>query len=174
MVITVFFFTPESSEYAVEGINVSPGKRWNSMMEAETRVHRLNPKVILSQPLPARRPPSLDQLVNDVKIRKEQICFSQPIQNEHLILGSQIQFAISPITKDNFDSLIKRMTRFYVTTDYQNTLEILGSILDTLHYCWQIDGTGAVCVLNDYSREYYFHVSGYHLYSGSDEKPINF
>jgi serine/threonine-protein kinase Chk1 len=134
----------EDNKRDVVGSNSSPVKRWNSMLEAETRVHRTNPNVILSQPTPAVRPTSIDQLVTDLRTNRESICFSQPTHNENMFLSSQIQFSETPLTKDNFSNLIKRMTRFYVTTNYEKTLEVLCSVLDTFHYNWQTDGTGAV------------------------------
>ncbi|EFA12969.1 serine/threonine-protein kinase grp [Tribolium castaneum] len=130
----------------VDDSNLNPVKRFNSMMETETRVHRTNPIVILSQPTPAVRPPSIDQLVTDLRTNRELVCFSQPTHNDDMLLSSQIQFNETPLTKDNFNNLVKRMTRFYVTTNYEKTLEVLCSVLDTFHYNWQIDGNGAVTI----------------------------
>ncbi|RZB39965.1 Pkinase and/or Kinase-like domain containing protein [Asbolus verrucosus] len=135
----------EQTDKTMNGSKNSPVKRWNSMMEAETRVHRTNPNVILSQPSLAVRPTSVDQLVTDLK-KREPICFSQPTHNDDMILSSQIQFTETPITKDTFHNLVKRLTRFYVTTNYEKTLEVLYSVLDTFHYNWQTDASGAVTI----------------------------
>lgn len=111
------------------------------MVEAETKHNRDTPQVTLSQPIITYRPSSIDQLINDLKTtRREQVCFSQPTQYEDLM----IQFTQSPVTKDNFHNLSKRMTRFYVTVSYEKTLEALCSVLDTLHYTWTTDASGAV------------------------------
>lgn len=136
-------FCLESGD-VVDDSSSNSAKRFNSMMEAETRVHRTNPIVILSQPTPAVRPPSINQLVTGLRTNRELICFSQPTHNDDMLLSSQLQFSETPLTKDNFNNLVKRMTRFYVTTNYEKTLEVLGSVLDTFRYNWQIDGTGAV------------------------------
>lgn len=127
----------DSSDEPVE----RSAKRWNSMVEAETKHNRDIPQVTLSQPIMTYRPSSIHQLVNDLKTtRREQVCFSQPTQYEDLM----IQFTQSPITKDNFHNLCKRMTRFYVKVSYEKTLETLCLVLDTLHYSWHTDASGAV------------------------------
>lgn len=127
----------------VDAAQSSSVKRFNSMMETETRIHRTSPIVILSQPNPVIRPPSIDKLVTNFKPIRD-ICFSQPVHNEDLFLSSQLQFNETLLTRDNFHNLVKRLTRFYVTTNYEKTLEMLCSVLDTFHYSWQVDGTGAV------------------------------
>ncbi|KAJ8913822.1 hypothetical protein NQ315_003731 [Exocentrus adspersus] len=127
----------------VDGAAEKSFKGWNSMVEAETRHNRDVPQVTLSQPNMVYRPSSVNQLINEFKgTRREQVCFSQPTQNDNLI----IQFTQSPVTKDNFHNLCKRMTRFYVTTSYEMTLEALCSVLDTLHYSWNIDASSAVTI----------------------------
>lgn len=128
----------------VDGIPINPAKRWNSMVEAETKLNRETPQVTLSQPAMALRPITMDQLVNDIKTSKKRdsICFSQPTRNDDVIL----QFTQSPITKDNFHNLVKRMTRFYVSCKLQKALECLGSMLDCLHYGWSIDAAATVTV----------------------------
>ncbi|XP_018575230.1 serine/threonine-protein kinase grp [Anoplophora glabripennis] len=138
-----FNFDCGSSKDNVDGSVERPTKRWNSMVEAETKHNRDTPQVTLSQPIITYRPSSIDQLINDLKTtRREQVCFSQPTQYEDLM----IQFTQSPITKDNFHNLSKRMTRFYVTVSYEKTLEALCSVLDTLHYSWTTDASGAVTI----------------------------
>ncbi|KAJ8970104.1 hypothetical protein NQ314_001394 [Rhamnusium bicolor] len=138
-----FDFGYDSNTDVADGSAEKPAKRWNSMVEAETRHNRDTPQVTLSQPATAYRTSSINQLVDELKTTKrEQICFSQPIHNEDLM----IQFTQSPITKDNFHNLSKRMTRFYVTTSYEKTLEALCLMLDTLHYTWTTDASGAVTI----------------------------
>lgn len=112
------------------------------MVEAETKHNRDTPKVTLSQPAMAFHPPSLDQLVNDIKTtrNRDSICFSQPTRNDDVIL----QFTQSPITKENFHNLVKRMTRFYVSCRLEKALECLSSVLDSLHYSWTLDAAGTV------------------------------
>lgn len=127
-----------------DGQSINPAKRWNSMMEAETKHSRETPQVTLSQPAMALRPIAIDQLVNDLKTTKKRdsLCFSQPTRNDDVIL----QFTQSPITKDNFHNLVKRMTRFYVECSLEKALEGLGSALDGLHYGWMVDAAGTVTI----------------------------
>ncbi|KAJ8937908.1 hypothetical protein NQ318_009860 [Aromia moschata] len=137
-----FDFSYDSEIEAVDGSNEKPAKRWNSMVEAETKQKRDTPQVTLSQPVIAHRPSTIDQLVSELKTKREQVCFSQPTHYENLM----IQFTESPITKDNFHNLSQRMTRFYVTTSYEKTLEALCSVLDSLHYTWTTDMSAAVTI----------------------------
>ncbi|XP_022905274.1 serine/threonine-protein kinase grp-like [Onthophagus taurus] len=106
------------------------------------------PSITLSQPTirEAVPPNSLQLLLSqDLKANKP-ICFSQPINNEDLILGSQIQFTQSPVNHTNFQRLIKRMTRFFVTTNIEETIKYLGVVLDQLHMRWSINAERALIV----------------------------
>jgi len=137
-----FDFGHDSTAEHADGQSANPAKRWNSMVESETKHNRETPLVTLSQPAMALRPTTMDQLVNDIKAtrNRDSICFSQPTRNDDVIL----QFTQSPITKENFHNLVKRMTRFYVTCKLEKALECLGSVLDCLHYGWSMDAAGSV------------------------------
>ncbi|KAL3270211.1 hypothetical protein HHI36_009267 [Cryptolaemus montrouzieri] len=119
-----------------------------SMMESFNG-ERETPHVTLSQPNLPFRPLCLENIVveNVKKNNKRDVWFSQPTHNEDLFISSQLQFTETPITKDNFDHLIKRLTRFFVTTPTEEkTLETLCSVLDALHYTWNVDGSGAISI----------------------------
>lgn len=134
-------FIPDKSYDSTDGNTERSAKRWNSMMEAETRLARETPQVTLSQPIMANPHTSIMQALDALKTpKKDQICFSQPTHNDDLM----IQLTQSPVTKENFHNLVKRMTRFYVNTSVKNSLEILCSALDTLHYTWAVDPSGGV------------------------------
>ncbi|CAH1154167.1 unnamed protein product [Phaedon cochleariae] len=134
--------TENSSDSSEDG-SEKPAKRWNSMVEAETRMNRDTPTVTQSQPTISHRHSTIMEAVDSLRnTRRDQVCFSQPTQNEDLVL----QFTQSPITKDNFQDLIKRLTRFYVKTGLEKTLEVLCTVLDSLHYGWTTDANGAVSV----------------------------
>lgn len=118
-------------------------------MEAETRLARETPQVTLSQPAMANSHTSIMQALNALKMpKRDSICFSQPTHNEDLM----IQLTQSPVTKENFHNLVKRMTRFYVNTVVEKTLESLCAVLDTLHYTWTADPNGGVSIIQNIFR----------------------
>ncbi|XP_066247991.1 serine/threonine-protein kinase grp [Euwallacea similis] len=140
-----FDFGNDDPSSQVDGQASYEAKRWNSMMDSETKNNRETPQVTLSQPAMAlRSPASMNQLINHIEITKSRdlMCFSQPTRNDDVIL----QFTQTPITRENFHHLVKRMTRFYVTCDLQKALECLGSVLDSLRYSWNVDAAGTVTV----------------------------
>lgn len=113
------------------------------MMEAETKQHRDTPEMALSQPnLCVHKPLSIMQLVkvNNTSNNKNSMYFSQPTDIEDMMM----RVTQSPITRDNFDDFVKSMTRFYVNTSYEKSLEVLCSTLDISHYNWNTDASGAV------------------------------
>ncbi|XP_050310283.1 serine/threonine-protein kinase grp [Anthonomus grandis grandis] len=123
----------------------NPAKRWNSTVESETKLTRDTPTVTLSQPaMFLGRTPCMDQLVNDLvkTTRQDQVCFSQPVRNDDVIL----QFTQSRVTRENFDHLVKRMTRFYMDCKLEKALERLRSLLDGMHYNWTLDAAGTVTI----------------------------
>lgn len=132
----------EVSSDQTDGHPSQPTKRWNSMMESETKNSREMPLVAVSQPAMAINESSIDQLVKNIKTTKnrETVCFTQPTNTDTLVL----QFTQSPITRDNFHHMVKRMTRFYVACELEKALECLGSVLDSLHYSWNVDAAGTV------------------------------
>ncbi|KAK9878666.1 hypothetical protein WA026_023115 [Henosepilachna vigintioctopunctata] len=118
-----------------------------SMMEP-LNVDRETPHVTLSQPNLPTRPLCLENIVDkNTNNKKDIIWFSQPTHNDDLIISSQLQFTQTPVTKDNFDHLIKRMTRFFVTClTEEKAVEALCSVLDAFHYTWNIDYSGMVSI----------------------------
>lgn len=141
----------EVSSDQTDGNPAQPKKRWNSMMESETKNSREVPLVAVSQPAMAINESSIDQLVKNIKTTKtrETVCFTQPTNIDTLVL----QFTQSPITRDNFHHMVKRMTRFYVACELEKALECLGSVLDSLHYSWNVDAAGTVSFLKSLSQQ---------------------
>lgn len=104
----------------------------NSNTNQRTSVTEVDsPAITLSQPVPTLIH-KFDDLMQ--KPKKQIFAFSQPTQNEHLLLSSQLQSTQSPLTQNQMHKLIKRMTRFCVNTDYEETVKILCSTLDKFHY----------------------------------------
>ncbi|GJQ80314.1 putative protein tyrosine kinase [Trypoxylus dichotomus] len=102
--------------------------------------------ISLSQPVTATPAPDhlKSLLMNSVYAKP--ICFSQPTHNDDLILGSQVQFTQSCVTASTFQKLVKRLTRFFVSTSHEETVTTLGRVLDHFHYTWNIDASGIITI----------------------------
>ncbi|CAH0554671.1 unnamed protein product [Brassicogethes aeneus] len=143
-----FQFGNDDESDVVDSSGEKSAKRWNSMMEAETRQNADTPDVALSQPnLPSsRKPASLVQLLKELNEGGARngrgAFFSQPAQNADLMT----HFAQSTITKENFQDFIKSMTRFYVKSTHERTLECLCNAFEQSHYTWAADASGAVVI----------------------------
>lgn len=61
-------------------------------------------------------------------------CFSQPVMIDDLLLSTQMNATQSA---NPFQRLVKRMTRFFVTTRYDETVRELTTTLDKLSYAWK-------------------------------------
>ncbi|XP_057670877.1 serine/threonine-protein kinase grp [Diorhabda carinulata] len=139
-----FNFKMESSNWdTCDSGSQHIAKRSNSMINAEINHNRETPIVTLSQPVPAQRHNNILKALDNIKTsRKDKISFSQPTQNDNLV----IQFTQTPIEKDDFENLIKRFTRFYVSCSKEKTLEVLCAALESAHLIPNIDVTGTVSV----------------------------
>lgn len=128
----------------VDNSTGKPASRQASLVESNPSAES-NETLAFSQPLPQPMAAPSKQIMNLVKSREPIKCFSQPTHNEDLFLNSsQIQFTQSPVTEDNFQHLIKRMTRFFVSKTREEAAAVLCSVLDKQHYTWNIDAAGAV------------------------------
>ncbi|KRT81999.1 protein kinase [Oryctes borbonicus] len=100
----------------------------------------------LSQPASVTTAPdnlkSLLQNSTDLK----PMCFSQPTHNDDLILGSQTKLTQSYVTLSTFHKLVKRLTRFFVKTSYEDTITTLCRALDHFRYTWNIDPSGVITI----------------------------
>lgn len=151
----LYFVIADSSTDDVDGEGESRDgthtiKPWHSVIDCE--VARETPDVTLSQPVPPTRAPPITNdpaanVLNNGSARDHLVCFSQPIHNEDLIVSSQLTCTQSPITRENFHVLMRRLTRFYVkTTTHAKTVDMLCGVLNGLHYTWQMDVAGAVSI----------------------------
>lgn len=67
---------------------------------------------------------------------KHNFAFSQPTQNDNLLLSTQLQTTQSPLTQNQMHRFIKRMTRFCVKTSYEETVKILLRHLENFHFSY--------------------------------------
>lgn len=96
-----------------------------------------SPAITHSQPAPLLN----DNAENIMKLLiqkpvKQTYAFSQPTQNENLLISTQLQSTQTTLTQNQMHKLIKRMTRFCVKTSYEETIKILCSQLEKFHYAY--------------------------------------
>lgn len=92
--------------------------------------------VNLSQPVPQIRQPNDDNSnENTNNDQQSDFCFSQPTLMEDLILCTQMNPTQS--TQNPFHRLVKRMTRFSVTTSSDDTMKRIIRTVSSMGYVWK-------------------------------------
>lgn len=109
----------------------------------------MSPKISLDRPIGLSQPmPQVHekdvQLFQENNKDRDTICFSQPTHFDDLIISTQFQFTQSHVNKNNFQKLVSRMTRFFVKTSFDKTLQILCKKLEDNGYTWNRNSTGIV------------------------------
>ncbi|XP_013783485.1 serine/threonine-protein kinase Chk1-like [Limulus polyphemus] len=77
--------------------------------------------------------------------------FSQPVHPEHMLLSSQLQ-ATPGSSQSPMQRLVKRMTRFFVSTDLEMTLKELSAVFEKLGYSWK-ENSGQITVTTQDRRK---------------------
>ncbi|KAG5675168.1 hypothetical protein PVAND_005093 [Polypedilum vanderplanki] len=74
-------------------------------------------------------------------------CFSQPAMLDDLLLCSQLNGTQgSNVSTNPFQRLVKRMTRFFVSTKCDETIKRLTSVVDRLGWTWKINDNSTVTI----------------------------
>lgn len=114
-------------------------KRQRSSVECfQSNYARLQSQVQQSQPAQESHPTNI---VHDIEARNS--CFSQPANLDDLLLNSQMN-PTQGTNQNIFQKLVRRMTRFFVSTDFDQTVKRLSHIFDHLGYTWKINDCGMV------------------------------
>ncbi|KAK5644542.1 hypothetical protein RI129_005842 [Pyrocoelia pectoralis] len=106
------------------------------------------PVFALSQPIPCNSARVHPENVAELLKGNDHHYFSQPTQNDDLLISSQIQLTQTH-KKNDFPHLIKRMTRFFVNTNCEETVQKLGLLLDALLCTWTMDEAGVTISTTD-------------------------
>ncbi|KAG0443265.1 hypothetical protein HPB47_015112, partial [Ixodes persulcatus] len=80
------------------------------------------------------------------------ISFSQPAHLEDMLLSTQTQGTQSS-SQSPLQKLVKRMTRFFVTTDANETVQELKSLFEKLGYIWKTNSPGQITVTTQDKRK---------------------
>ncbi|KAL0267433.1 UNVERIFIED_CONTAM: hypothetical protein PYX00_009706 [Menopon gallinae] len=105
-----------------------------------------------TQPLPTVTSGRHDQKVhNEVSASEERVfCFSQPTHLDDLLLSSQLH-TTQATTLNNYQKLIRRMTRFFVTSDVESAINRVSGILESLGCSWK-QGPPAIITFSTIDR----------------------
>jgi serine/threonine-protein kinase CHEK1 len=99
-----------------------------------------------SQPVPTVLFTDTDKDQISVEARND-YCFSQPTMLDDLLLCTQQNGTQgSTVNSNPFQRLVKRMTRFFVTTKCEETIKRLTTVLDTLGYTWKLNDDSTVTI----------------------------
>lgn len=99
-------------------------------------------RIYQSQPMPNISNDESSYNETNYEIRNA-FCFSQPTMMEDLILCTQLNSTQST-SQNQFQKLVKRMTRFFVSTNYDDTIKKLTTTTDKFSYTWKIHDGGMV------------------------------
>ncbi|XP_008553798.1 serine/threonine-protein kinase grp [Microplitis demolitor] len=101
-----------------------------------------NNRVCLSQP----EFPSVNSSVHINLDERPGFSFSQPAALEDLLLSTQPVQNTQNSTQNSFQKLVRRMTRFFVKTDCDETVTRLIDIIKKQNYTYRINETGIVTI----------------------------
>ncbi|KAG8227277.1 hypothetical protein J437_LFUL012191 [Ladona fulva] len=75
--------------------------------------------------------------------------FSQPAHMEDLLLNSQLHCTQQPSSgsQNSYQKLVRRMTRFFVKTNHEETLKELCGVLEKLGFSWKMNVTGVLTIV---------------------------
>lgn len=121
-------------------------------------------RIFQSQPTPQVNTTDADSgLETTVESRTNDFCFSQPTLMEDLILCTQLN-STQGQSQNAFHRLVKRMTRFFVTTNYDDTIKRLTQIVGESGYNWKSNDTSIVSVLNCYRVDFAYKKHSSHCF----------
>lgn len=134
------------SRDAIDGCSSPSAKRLKSNQDLNTSFDDSLARMCHSQP-----PPSMTSTENkndqlSVEARND-YCFSQPTMLDDLLLCTQ-QYGTqgSNVNTNPYQRLVKRMTRFFVTTKCEDTIKRLTTVLDRLAFTWKVNDDSSVTI----------------------------
>lgn len=145
----VFFLPPNlflaSSRDLIDGMS-SATKRLKSNQDLNTSFDDSLARACHSQPVPTiqfseTKPDQVSLEANNA------YSFSQPTMLDDLLLCTQPNGTQgSAVNTNPFQRLVKRMTRFFVSTKFDDTIERLTTVLDRFGYTWKLNDDRTVTI----------------------------
>lgn len=121
-------------------------KRLKSNQDLNTSFDDSLARMCHSQPVPSTVFSDNKQDQISVEARND-YCFSQPTMLDDLLLCTQQQCTQgSNVNTNQFQRLVKRMTRFFVSTKCDETIKRLTTVLDRLGFTWKLNDDSTVTI----------------------------
>lgn len=140
----------------------------------EPRVKRRRPnagiddqisRIFQSQPVPQTNQDDCDGNGNESNIEmRSDFCFSQPTLMDDLLLCTQLNTTQGQ-TQNVFHRLVKRMTRFYVTTKCDETVKRLIAAIVELNYVYKSADASIVSVADGVAFHFDVDLNSYRFHS---------
>lgn len=107
-----------------------------------------------SQPVPSFAADDCPQDPANVEARKD-YCYSQPADLSDLIVCSQLNDATqsTQLSSNPFQRLVRRMTRFFVSTKVDETIKRLTSVLDKFGWNWKLNDNSTITIMTTDRRK---------------------
>lgn len=133
------------SRDAIDGLSPAT-KRLKSNQDLNTSFDDSLARMCHSQPVPSMQYSENKQDQITVEARND-YCFSQPTMLDDLLLCTQQNATQgSNVNSNPFQRLVKRMTRFFVSTKCDDTIKRLTTVLDRLGFTWKINDDSSVTI----------------------------
>jgi len=136
--------TTASARDAVDGLSPIT-KRLKSNQDLNTSFDDSLARMCHSQPVPTVLFSESKQDQISVEARND-YCFSQPTMLDDLLLCTQQHATQGSNTNNPFQRLVKRMTRFFVSTKCDETIKRLTTVLDRLGFTWKLNDDSTVTI----------------------------
>lgn len=140
----IFFIDNRRSSDVVDSVSSPSAKRRRSSQSLSNQLDDSISRMYLSQPVPFVQHSIVANVEEAIEARQH-ISFSQPTMMDDLILCTQLN-STQGATQNVFQKLVKRMTRFFVSTKCDDTLKRLSSALDKLGYIWKASDEAVVTI----------------------------
>lgn len=122
-------------------------KRLRSSLDANTNFDDSLARMSSSQPLPSVAD-NISHDTSNVEARND-YCYSQPAHLSDLLISSQFTDTTQPtqLNSNPFQKLVRRMTRFFVSTRIDETLKRLTLAFDKFGWTWKFNDDSTVTII---------------------------
>ncbi|XP_058800187.1 serine/threonine-protein kinase grp isoform X2 [Phymastichus coffea] len=127
-----FEFNPENNKYS-------------DQLRNDNKLYKMQ-KQTLCYSQPELPPVGINNLTCMKLNERTGLSFSQPIYVEDLLVSSQLQPINTQASQGSFQNLVRRMTRFFVTTNCQKTVKIITECLVRENYNYRINDIGTITI----------------------------
>uniref|UniRef100_A0A182PPI6 non-specific serine/threonine protein kinase n=1 Tax=Anopheles epiroticus TaxID=199890 RepID=A0A182PPI6_9DIPT len=133
----------------IDGRPSPRAKRLCSNQDISSPLDDSTSRMCQSQPVPMTVHTEMNGVEEAIEARNG-FCFSQPTMLDDLILCTQLNPTQSVGTQQQqqnpFQRLVRRMTRFFVSTRCDETLKRLSVVLEKLGYSWKSNDEGVITI----------------------------